>query len=286
MKGINHLVLCANDLTSIRQLYSDLGFTLCPAGQHPFGTGNTIIQLHGTYLELLSVTRPDDVVEHGPDAFSFSAFNRDYLSRHEGFSMMVLDSDSASEDISAWKKAGLTTYAPFEFSRVARMPDDSDVKVGFSLAFVSNEAAPWLGLFACQHYRPEYYAQAMYQAHANGAHHLEDVWISGPGAIDLAPYLTEVAGTLSVPRGDGRIDQPTRYGTIILADAGRFENAFGVPPPNPEDGPHLAGLTIASEGSADLPNTTLKKVGRRMVVSSTNAHGTAFAFISISERLA
>ena len=189
MKGINHLVLCARRLDAIRQLYGDLGFTLCPPGQHPFGTGNTIIQLHGSYLELLAVTRPQDVVEHSAGAFSFSAFNRDYLSRHEGFSMLVLDSDDALRDRREWNEAGLTTYEPFQFSRTAHMVDGSEVIVGFSLAFVSNKAAPWLGLFACEHFLPEYYSQASFQTHANGAHRLDDVWISGRGALELESYL-------------------------------------------------------------------------------------------------
>ena len=62
-----------------------LGFTITPRGQHPFGTGNSIIQLQGIYLELLSVTVPQDVPEHSAGHFSFAAFNRDYLARHEGF---------------------------------------------------------------------------------------------------------------------------------------------------------------------------------------------------------
>jgi hypothetical protein len=279
MKGINHLVLCANDLDAIRRLYGDLGFTLCPAGQHPFGTGNTIIQLHGTYLELLAVTRPEDIIEHIPGEFSFSAFNRDYLNRHEGFSMMVLDTQDALADINNWKGAGLLTYKPFEFSRTARMPDGSDVTVGFSLAFVSNKAAPWLGLFACQHYRPEYYSQPMYQTHANGAHHLEDVWISGPGSLGLAPYLETVTGTFAIPRSNGRIDVPTRFGTIVLADPATFEEAFGMPPPHPEDGPHLSGLTIACNGPFQVPQALTKDVGKRRVVSSIDTHGTAIAFV-------
>ena len=48
MTGLNHLVLAANNLVAIRSLYENLGFTLTATGQHPFGTGNTIIQLHGT----------------------------------------------------------------------------------------------------------------------------------------------------------------------------------------------------------------------------------------------
>ena len=156
MKSLNHLVIAGHDLDALCDTWSALGFTLTPRGQHPFGTGNAVIQLHGCYIELLAVTVPQDIVEHGAESFSFSAFNRDYLARHEGFSMLVLDSADAAADIARWRKAGLKTYAPFDFSRMARLPDGEDIRVGFSLAFVSTPAAPWLGHFACQHYRPDY----------------------------------------------------------------------------------------------------------------------------------
>jgi len=77
MKGINHLVITGHELAALRSAYQALGFTVTPRGQHPFGTGNSIIQLHGTYLELLSVTGPNDVPAHRAGHFSFAAFNRD-----------------------------------------------------------------------------------------------------------------------------------------------------------------------------------------------------------------
>ena len=45
MREINHLVLASNDLDAMRSAYAALGFTLAPRGQHPFGTGNSVIQL-------------------------------------------------------------------------------------------------------------------------------------------------------------------------------------------------------------------------------------------------
>src|ERR1700743_607025 len=98
MKGINHLVLASRDLEALRLRYEALGFTLTPRAQHPFGTGNSVVQMHGTYLELLSITRPQDVPEDRSGHFSFPGFNRDYLARHEGFSMMVLDTPDADGD--------------------------------------------------------------------------------------------------------------------------------------------------------------------------------------------
>src|SRR5690349_1154772 len=166
MKAINHLVLAGRDLEAMRTHYARLGFTVTPRGQHPFGTGNSVIALRGSFLELLAVTVPQDVPEHRGGRFSFAAFNRDYLARHDGFSMLVLDTADARADIEAWRAAALQTYAPFDFSRTAKLPDGQEITLGFSLAFVSHPMAPWLGLFACQADRPDYFEQPRYLQHA------------------------------------------------------------------------------------------------------------------------
>ena len=277
MRGINHLVIAARDLDALRNVWEGLGFTLAPRGQHPFGTGNTVIQLHGNYIELLAVTQPEDVPEHGPDRFSFAAFNRDYLERHDGFSMLVLGSEDARADIDAWRAAGLKTYDGFEFSRPARMADGQEVTVGFSLAFVSSPAAPWLGTFACQHFMPDYYAQPTFQTHANTATTVHDVWISGARAQGLARYFETLVGTQAM-RKPGRVDIPTASGTIVLADPGTFEASFGTPPPHPGDGPHLAGLTIDCRNLDAVRATGLTRVGERLVLLPDSAFGTAVAF--------
>ncbi|MBL8584946.1 MAG: VOC family protein [Rhizobiaceae bacterium] len=281
MKPINHLVITGHDLAALRALYGGLGFTLCPQAQHPFGTGNTVIQLHGAYLELLSVTVPEDVVEHRQGAFSFSAFNRDYLARHEGFSMLVLGTQDARADIDAWSLAGLTTYAPFDFSREASLPDGDKVTVGFTLAFTSTPEAPWLGHFACQHFLPDYYEQPQYLKHANGAYAVEDVWIVSDRAAQIAHHVAVFVGGRGVPEG-GTIAFATPSGRIVLSDAESFAAAFGVPPPHPGDGPHLAGLTIACRGGLGMmAGKGLERVGSRLVLPPARAFGTALAFHAI-----
>ena len=293
MKAINHLVLAGHDLEAMRSHYSDLGFTVTPRGQHPFGTGNSLIQLDGSYLELLAVTAAADVPEHRPGHFSFAAFNRDYLKRHDGFSMLVLDTADARADIETWRAAGLQTYALFDFSRNAKLADGRDITVSFSLAFVSHPAAPWLGLFACQHHTPEYFAQPRYLQHANGATRVQDVWIVGDTAPDLAGFMQTVTGAKLASEDPALTNDaavttlPTRIGSIVLARAAAFESAFGVAAPHPNDGPHLAALTLAcqdlgGEGLSQL--TDLPKVGGRHgdrhVLAPDRNFGTALGFVT------
>ncbi|MBX3580557.1 MAG: VOC family protein [Rhizobiaceae bacterium] len=278
MKGIDHLVLAGNDLDAMRERYASLGFTLTQRAQHPFGTGNTAIQLHGSYLELLAVTNPQDVIEAGPGQFSFSAFNRDYLARHEGFSMLVLATRDAAADIANWRTAGLQTYQPFDFSRMASLPGGGEKQIGFSLAYTSTPDAPWLGHFACKHHAPEYFAQPQYQTHANTARSLRDVWITGDGALELAAHMSTFIG------GEGHAEKPglftfeTPRGRIILADRHNFHGAFGVAPPHPEDGPHLAGFTVDCASLDFLRDKDLVAIGDRLVLPPKRGFGTAIGF--------
>ncbi len=203
--------------------------------------------------------------------------NRDYLARHEGFSMVVLDSEDAAADLAAWNKAGLKTYEPFEFSRMAKRANGEEIRVGFALAFVSNPAAPWLGLFSCRHFAPAYFEQTEYLAHANSAIRVEDVWITGDGAMELAGYLGKVTGVEPVADRN-RIVLATRIGTIVLAPPAMFAAAFGATPPHPQSGPHLAGYTIGCRSLDFFADKPMTRVGDKLILSPQDAFGTALAF--------
>ncbi|MFN3627551.1 MAG: VOC family protein [Parvibaculum sp.] len=278
MRGLNHLVLTGHDLDRMRAAYESLGFTLTPRGQHPFGTDNAVIQLHGCYLELLAVVRPEDVPEHGASRFSFAAFNRDYVARHEGFAMLVFDTPDARADIEAWQEAGLKTYEPFDFQRAAKLPDGGEITVGFSLAFTRAPEAPWIGLFACQHNRPDYYEQARYLTHKNTAESVREVWISGDGALGLCDFMIKLTGLEARNEGSDRIVFATRTGDLVLARPQAFAAAFGEAPPHPGDGPHLAGLTIGCRDPGPLAACGLQKIADRFVLPAGRNFGTALAF--------
>jgi hypothetical protein len=278
MKGINHLVLAGHDLEAMRSHYAGLGFTVTPRGQHPFGTGNSLMQLHGSYLELLAVTAPQDVPEHRAEHFSFAAFNRDYLKRHDGFSMLVFDTPDARADVKAWRTAGLQTYEPFDFSRAAKMADGQEITVAFSLAFVSHPAAPWLGLFACQHHSPQYFEQPRYVQHANGATAVQDVWIVGDTAPDLAGFTQIVTGAKAIREDPSLTMLQTSIGAIVLARPQAFVNAFGLAAPHPDDGPHLAALTLACQTIGRLAD--LPRIGNRHILAPAKNFGTAIGFVT------
>lgn len=188
-RAFDHLVLAANDLDAAAGVYQRMGFTLTPQAQHPFGTGNRLAQLQGSFLELLAVTRPDEVPEAAPGAFSFGAYNRDFLSRREGMSMMVLQTGDEAADQRQFAEAGLQTYAPFEFSRQARQPDGSEETVGFSLTFATIDEMPEAVAFTCRQWRPDLFWKSEYQDHANGAVGIAEVIIVADEVSVAMPLL-------------------------------------------------------------------------------------------------
>ena len=70
----------------------------------------------------------------------------------------------------------------------------------------------------------------------------------------------------------------TPRGMIVLADAANFSAAFGVAPPHPEDGPHLAGFTVDCTSLDPFAGKGLATVGERLVLPPVEAFGAAIGF--------
>jgi catechol 2,3-dioxygenase-like lactoylglutathione lyase family enzyme len=198
-RGIDHLVLAVRDLAEGAAFYERLGFNLTPKAQHPFGTGNHLAQLGNDFLEILSVTKPADLIEHRDGAFSFGAHNRDYLQRQEGMSMIALQGEGWQQDRQTFTQAGFDLPEPFTFSRLARQPDGSDVTVGFDLTFVPDDGLPDAAFFTCNHqHAPEYFYKPEFQIHDNGAQAVDEVFMVSEGSTNIRNYLTRLYGADSV----------------------------------------------------------------------------------------
>jgi hypothetical protein len=287
MKGIDHLVLCGRDLEAMRARYSALGFTLTPPARHPFGTGNSLVQLDGVFLELLTVVSPADIPPHRPDHFSFAAFNRDYLARREGFSMLVLDSTDARADVERYRQSGLTTYAPFDFSRDARLPNGDVVTVGFSLAFATLPGAPSAGFFCCQQHAPQHFWKPDYQRHANTARTVTEVWLVAEQPTDCAPFLRGWSGIEPEIREQHLVVQTAR-GKIVVETPEAYQARLDLTPPVLDDAALFAGFAI---GVADLApvrdhlnraGLPFTDGGSRLLLEPAHAFGTAIAFEALS----
>src|ERR1700753_817064 len=121
--GLDHIVHAVHDLDAAAAFYRRAGFTVAARNRHPWGTHNQVVQLNGCYIEILEVAEPEKIVPHGARSFSFGAFNQDFLTHHEGFSMLILNSSNAADDARSFEAAGIGGFNVFDFAREGTKPD-------------------------------------------------------------------------------------------------------------------------------------------------------------------
>jgi hypothetical protein len=225
MTGVDHLVLAARDLGALSEFYERLGFTLTPQAQHPFGTGNRLAQLQGGFIELVSVTKPEDVPEPKSGEFSFGAYNRDFLAQDEGMSMLALSSLGWEEDRATLESLGFELFAPFGFGRKARLPDGKEVKLDFRLTFVTDPEMPRAPFFTCDHRHPaEVFWKPDFQTHANGARRIAEITMVSELPEAHIPFLKRMFGAV-VPINGGVCTSLEEAGLCIL-EPDAFEETF------------------------------------------------------------
>src|ERR1700761_5523120 len=114
--GLDHIVHAVRDLDAAAEFYRRAGFTVGARNMHPWGTHNRIVQFANAYIELLEIAEPEKIPPHGPRAFSFGAFNRDFLKSREGLSMLILGSRDAAADARAFAAKSIGDFEVFDFS--------------------------------------------------------------------------------------------------------------------------------------------------------------------------
>jgi hypothetical protein len=286
--GLDHLVLAVTELDRAAERYAALGFALTPRALHPWGTANRLVQLHGSFLEVLEVAEPDRLVPHADGHFSFGAYLADYLTRREGCAMLVLESADARADRDRFAVRGLPDLAPFDFERQAALPDGSSVTVAFSLAFAPMAEAPEAVFFTCQQHAPEHFWKPDYQVHANTAQLLEEVAMVAPEPAALREPLQALLSEDAVETAEDGLICETARGRIRVQPAAAYSDWYGEAPAETASAtPHFAAARI---GVSDLgaAQAVLERNGipfhwarAGLVVPAAACHGTALAFAQL-----
>lgn len=281
-RRIDHLVIAVRDLEEAAAFYGRLGFRVGGRNRHPWGTENRLVQLPGSFLELISVGEGASIAPHEPGTFSFGAFVRDYLEHREGLAMLVLASDDAEADAKAFADAGIGAFAPFRFARRGRRPDGTETEVAFTLAF-ADAGTDRAGFFVCQHRFPENFWDPAFQQHENRAVAIPTVALAAPEPHAMSAFLSAFTGAqpshpagdaLSFPLDGAQVDvlnpddAAEAYGSVEAElDRAAFV-AFSI---RVEDIARQARLLDA----AGIPHT---QIGSRSVVPASAAFGVAIAF--------
>jgi catechol 2,3-dioxygenase-like lactoylglutathione lyase family enzyme len=283
VRPIDHLVIAVHDLDAAQKSYGRLGFTLTPVARHPFGTANSLVQLDSGYLELLGIADPVAIPPAGEGAFSFGAFNRDFLRKREGISMLALQSADPAADRADFEARELPLYAPFRFERTARGPDGAERPLAFSLTFTSDARMPDAGFFTCHHERPENFWRAEYQRHANGALRIDAVVMVARDPADFHEFFFYFTGQHDMRADSLGVTLDTGGGKIEILSPVAVKGLFGEVV-EAEPRPRFVAMRIAvvdlerMRAVLAANGVGFRSLLGRLVVPASEACGVAVAF--------
>ena len=280
-RGLDHIVHAVHDLDAAGEAYARLGFTVGARNRHPWGTHNRIVQFPGVFIELLALGEMERIPPARPRSLSFGAFTRDFLTRGEGLSMLVLEGKGAAADAEAFRAAGIGDFDVFNFEREGKRPDGSTVKVAFSLAFAEDTKAPDSGFFTCQQHYPENFWNPAFQQHANGVTGVAGVVFVAENPADHHIFLSAFSGVRDLKSTSSGITIETPRGEIQVMDPAAFQLHYAVEPPDVTRGMRLAAIRFAvgdmKTARAAIGANAVERMDK-LIVGPKAAHGAALVF--------
>ncbi|HEX5508399.1 MAG TPA: VOC family protein [Pseudolabrys sp.] len=286
--GLDHIVHAVRDLDAAAALYKRLGFQVGARNRHPsnWGTQNHIVQLPGTFIELLAVAETTGIAPQESRRFSFGAFNRDFLMRGEGLSMLVLEGHV--EDAERFAAGGIGDFEPYYFEREGKRPDGTRVKVAFTLAFARDNKAPDIGFFTCRQHYPDNFWNPAFQSHANGAVAVAAVVLVANDLAQHRKFLTVFTGSDEWEEKGSGLVLTTPRGAIELVTPGEYSRRCDVTPPDITTSSRLAAIRFRVEDLTTIraifatSKIAHQSLGDRIVIDAETALGAALVFESIN----
>lgn len=239
-RGLDHIVHAVRDLDAAAALYRRLGFTVGARNRHPWGTHNHVVQFPGFFIELLTMAEPEKLGDDGISRL-FGAYQRDFLARREGFSMLLLESRDAVADAAQFRDAGIAAADALRFERDAKRPDGTTVQVAFSLAFARDAKAD-AGFAVCQQHFPENFWNPAFQSHPNSASGVAGVVMVAENPSDHHVFLSAFARERELLATSNGITVRTPRGTIDVMTPAAYASHFGTAAPDVAQGARLAAL--------------------------------------------
>ncbi|HRF09890.1 MAG TPA: VOC family protein [Xanthobacteraceae bacterium] len=278
-RGIDHVIHLVRDLDQAAGFYESLGFLVGGRNKHPFGTHNRIVQLDGSYIELLEVAEPEKIKGEGSPN-SFAHYHRDFLARNgEGLSGLVLASSDANADQASFDRAGFGGFPVFDFGRMGKRPDGREVELSFSLAYLREPASQDVMTLVCQHKRPENFWFKELQAHKNGVSRVAAAIFTADSPTDHQYFLQAWTGVRDPRSTSLGVTAETARGVVQITEPTPFADAFGVATAAT---PGLRFSAIVFDGDHGKIRAAISRSGMaaqerlgRLVI---HAHGAVLAF--------
>jgi hypothetical protein len=282
-RGLDHVVHAVLDLDAAAEFYHRLGFTVGPRNIHPWGTHNRIVQLHGFFLELLTLAEPEKLGAEGLSVL-FGRFHQNFLERHEGLSALILESQDVDADAIEFARAGIAASTAIWFERQGRRPDGGVATVGFGLAFASDPKASQVAFASCHQRHPELFWDTRLQAHPNTAFAIDGVVMVAENPTDHHIFLSALTGRRDLHATSSGITVVTPRGEISIMDPRSFLDHYHVIPPEIARSTRLAAIRIGVRNPTilrDILGTegiAHQVVLNRFIISAQVAFGATLVF--------
>ncbi|KKX33672.1 VOC family protein [Rhizobium sp. LC145] len=287
-RPIDHLVLPVSNLAAARSRLSELGFTVAPDADHPFGTRNACVFLpDGSYLEPLGVANRRQASGTAKRGNVFTAHDLEFRGggHREGLSALVVASTDAAADEARFRRHGISRGEMLHFSRPVTLPDGSVSEASFRLAFAADERAPDFLLFAAERVNPLPANRGDLERHANHVLGFSEIVLSAPAPSDFAAMLETVMETQAEAEAEsGAVRIQASNCAVRIAPDGELEPEFALAPDDAPSGLHgraiifrVADLAVTEITLAANDVAFIRKAGR-VLVAAAPGQGVLFGF--------
>ena len=219
-RGLDHLVMPVAALATARKRLEDLGFTVAPQGDHPFGTVNSCVFFgDGTFIEPLAVADSDAVAAAITAGNSFVGGDQQFRAAcgEEGLSGIVLASDDADGDHQRFVAQGISGGAMVEFSRPFLDSDGNADIASFLLAFAAPQDKADAYFFTCERRKVAKVDRSALERHANGVTQIVAIEAQAADPKRFAGFLAAMARA-EITKNNGRVEVKLANATIRIAE--------------------------------------------------------------------
>lgn len=158
IRGIDHVVIAARELNSVRDTYTRMGFTLTPRGDHTLGSQNHCIMFGQDYVELLTV----------PHRLPGREYYYDFARIGDGLAAVAFKTDNVRGAYGELSAAAFAPSEPVDFSRPVQLSGRTS-NASFRISQLAAEQTPGGQVFLCQHFTRDLVWRPEYQTHSNTA---------------------------------------------------------------------------------------------------------------------
>lgn len=246
--GIDHALVCVNDIEAVRATYLALGFLSRGLSQHPWGTSTTVLIFEGQLFEIVGIGDPSLLDGYETGGFRFGRHVEAHLAEREGVCLTALNSHDAAADAAALAARGVAVTGGLDFGRAVTRSDGAPDRTRTRLEILRNADHPRLSLFACQQFRRDLIEYPEWMAHPNGVTGVAGLTvIAAPkdfaGVVDWFERMHEARAVLQGP-WLARI--ATARGVWTVTDRDGFVRMHGAAPDMLTDAtlPSVAGIDL------------------------------------------